>query len=648
MSVSTPISPDPTFPTPTSPTPTPSARDELDELIHGPCDPDFRAALHRALAAEPAPVRPDPDDRARHIARQMRRLGEAAPGTRQMFAEPARLAEFHAWVAVAEPALCMVAITHHLLCLGSMVHLAPDHAPLKAQFEALESGRTVGAYLITEVGRSNSHLSVRTRAEYDPRARAFVLHTPDPEAAKFSEVSAANGVVHTAVVLARLFVAGTDRGVFPFVVDLTDQDGPLPGIHMSAPLELSAVPLDYAQIRFQQLRLPYERWLRDSADISEDGVFHDPLGSTDRRMQRTLCVGQGLWATLPAVAAAVCRQSAVLALRYARQRTTQGRLAPGTTLLQYRTQQHAVFGALADAFVLTCVAHRARALWQQSLAEQEAAADEADGAMTFSPWAAVSRPLAAYKALAVRTAARVTADCQLHCGFSGHLDANRLAGYHGFHHAFEAAGGDSQLIFYDLGTALSGGDGPDRPDAPPTRPKGETGWWGSVAAAHEQRLARDLRRATGSGAGKQSGTGEQPGTENQRTDFETWNPQLGLAGELGEIHALRLAAEDVARVVARIRDPGLRALAERLARLSGLLAARRWSGPLLTAGTLAPDDFQGLTRRIDQLCDELMPDVPLLEEAFAYPDEIVRAPLGASDYNQALADSVGWHHGGDA
>ncbi|MFD0573721.1 hypothetical protein ACFQ0T_36495 [Kitasatospora gansuensis] len=235
-------------------------------------------------------------------------------------------------------------------------------------------------------------------------------------------------------------VAGADCGVFSFVVDLVDKDGLRPGVEMSDTIELSALPLDYAQFRFHNLRLPYEHWLRDSAVIDADGVFRDPLGSPDLRLQRTLCVGQVLWAVLPSALAAISRQSAVLALRYARRRRTQGRLAPGTPLLDYRTQQHGVLGALAEAFALTCAASRSLTVLAESgVAAGDGAVREVDGPMTFAPWSAVSRPLSAYKAHTVRAAARITADCQRHCGFSGHLDVNRLAAYHGFSRSFDAA-----------------------------------------------------------------------------------------------------------------------------------------------------------------------------------------------------------------
>lgn len=625
---------------PSSPHPEPvaadNARAELARLVHGPCPSSFLDVLEAALSADPMPVVPDPLGREKHIARRLRRLGKVLPTAREMFEQPELPAALLAWAAVAEPALCMTLVGHQLLGLGSMVHLQPEPDALKDQIEAVQTGRSRCAYLITEVGRSNSHLATRTRAEFDPATREFVLVTPDTGAAKFSNV-AADGVPLTVVPLARVIVNGADCGVFSFVVDLTDGTGPLPGVEMSTPIELGALPLDYAQVRFHGLRLPFERWLRDNATIDEQGRFHDPLGSTDARLQRTLCVGMGLWGTLPSAAAAVSRQSAVLAVRYARRRSTEGRLAQGTPLIRYRTQQHGVLGAMADAFALTCAAQQARTIWATSLAQHPGGGpSDEDGTMTFAPWSAVSRPLSAYKAHTVREAARITAVCQRHCGFAGHLDINKIAAYHSFHYAFDAAGGDIQLIYYDLGRALAGeADSSVPPATPPAVPSPtDAAWWPTVIRAHEQRLAHRLHRR------------RAERVRRDPDDFDVWNPLLADAGELGEVYAARLAAEDVHRVLASVHAPFLKTVLEPLAALHGVLSARRRAGSLLGAESLRPRDLEQLSEHADRLCDQLMPHLPFLEEAFAYPHSVVAAPLGAPDYDDSLAGALSWLCGG--
>ncbi|MGW7414682.1 acyl-CoA dehydrogenase family protein [Streptomyces sp. NPDC054863] len=642
-----------------SPTPpAPSLVTHLNRLAHGTCPPHVLDLLHKALACDPAPGDGPPTSREERLTGRLRALCDCLPPARELLADPDQLAAVLSWAAVSDPALCMTLITHQVLCLGSMAQLAPDHGALADEFDALETGRAKGGYLITEAGQANSHLATRTEAVFDPETREFVLDTPDDGAAKFCGV-AAHGAPRTVVVLARLRVRGDDCGVFSFVVDLSDGRGPLPGVGISSPLELGALPLDYALVRFSGVRLPYERWLRDDASLTADGVFLDPLPGPDDRLRRTLCVGQGLWGTLPSAAAAMSRQSAVLALRYARQRRTQGRLAPGTPLLSYRSHQYAVLGAFAEAFALTCAADRARALLRPygpapgrphgRTADDDGTSDASGArtgrAMTFAPWSAVSRPLSAYKAHSVRAAARVTATCQRLCGYSGHLDANRLAGYHGFHHAFDAAGGDSQLILYDLGQALVAEadpaappeDDPSFPAAPSEDPSfpdaSDPAWWPAVVQAHERRLAGQLRRVHDARVAR--------GAEG----FELWNPLLLRTGELGEVYAARLTAQDVARSLGRATDRATRDTLSALAALHGVVAARHWAGSLLASGTLRPGRTAGLEQTADELCDRLVPQLPLLEEAFGHPAALVGAPLAADDYPGALVTTLTWHQG---
>lgn len=606
-----------------------ATHDEIQRLLHGPCDSSFLSSLHKALAAACAPGAAKGD--GGQLLHQLRLLGATLPTADRLLDHPARLTAVHAWAAVADPSLCLAALVHHLLCLGSMAQLADGQGQhLGPRMEALRAGRAKGVYLITEVGRANSHLATRTRAELDRDTGAFVLHTPDPQAAKFGSAGTLH-VPQTAVVLARLVTDGTDRGTFAFVVDLTDDEGLLPGVEVSSPLGLGALPLDYVLVRFHHVRVPYADWLADGASVGADGTFHDPAGSDERRLQRTLRVGQGLWATMPAVAAATARQSSVQAVNYARQRRTQGRLAPGVPLLAYRTQQRAVLGALADAFALTCAAEGARALWAESLAAPAAPAGDGVGAMGFSPWAAVSRPLAAYKAAAVRLAARVAADCQSRCGFSGHLDVNGLAAYHGFHHAFDAAGGDSQLIFYDIGRALVEAGGP-APEAALSASPASPHWWPATVRRHRGSLTRRLS--------------EQVRATDPSAPFDAWNPLLEDVGLLGEVYATALVAEDVTRTLDGVRDRDLAQALGPLAALHGVMAARRWAGSLLAHETLRPADIQALSAVADDLCDAVGPHLPLLTEAFAHPDDVVGSPLAATDYDTALRATLTWTRGG--
>ncbi|WP_414166714.1 acyl-CoA dehydrogenase [Streptoverticillium reticulum] len=606
------------------------AEAELTRIVGGPHPVELYERLTAALTAGAAPEA----DRAGHGRRThhaLRRLAKALPPARDLLGDPYLLALMSTSTATADPPLYLAALSHYVLCLGSVLSLAGDPAELRSQLDALESGYAKGVFLATETGDAGSHLALRTTARFDAEQREFVLTTPDAGAAKFAGVGAL-GEPQTAVVCARLQTAHQDCGVFSFLVNLCDEQGLLPGVRISAPLDLGTLPLDHALVRFDGVRLPYRNWLRDTARIDDHGTFHDPLLGPDARLHRTLSVGQALWATLPSALAAMARQCAVLTLRHSTHRRSNGRLAPGSPVLAYRIQQHAVLGALAESFALTCMGNAALDAWQRSPGAARSAGT------AFSPWAAVDPVLSVYKAHAASTTARLAAECQHRCGLAGYLDLNRLAAYQGFAHAFDSAGGDNRLILLDTGLTLAERPRPaDGGTAPPSRiPPRSLTWWPTAARAHEARLTAGLRRAL------------HRGEEHGLRGLELWNPLLTTAYELGAAHASRLAAEQVARTVGEVRDPELAAALRPLAALYGVAEARRLSGGLLSTQVLGPGTVRALPRAMDELCDLLLPRLRLLEGVMGSPGTGRPVPLGAADYARALADSLAWSSGGRA
>ncbi|MER5642128.1 acyl-CoA dehydrogenase [Kitasatospora sp. NPDC002227] len=647
-----------THPRRSSAAPCPGSATELDQLRHGSCPPTVRRAVAELLAVRPVPAEPEALGRDHHDHHMLRRLAEALPPAAEVFADTDLLATLSAATALADPSLYQAFLSHYILCVGSVSTLAgqrstpwAEEGPPPGSAE-LARVQAKGVFMVTEIGDASSHLGTRTTASYDPERDEFVLHTPDARAAKFSSVGApGRGLPQQAVVVARLVVGEQDHGVFSFLVGITDADGrPLPGVSVSSPVAVDVVPLPYAVVRFHQARLPRSAWLRDCAQLRPDGTVHDPLGSHDARLQRTLSVGQTLWATLPTAMAAVASRAAVLALRCSTARRSHGRLAPGAPVLSYRTQQHAVLGALAEAFALTCAAGEARRAWASArpvpaprpapggpepTVPTAGPAPEPGGEMTFSPWAAVSLSLAVHKALSARAAAALIADCQHRCGLAGLHRANRLQGYHDLARAFENAGGDSTLILLDAGRALVTGKPADPPRPDPVPPLTDPAWWPGLAGALQHRLTEEL----------QSALDER--SQTAASGLDLWNGLLAQTLELGECHALRLAADSLADGLAEIADPVAREALGLLAALYGVRQARRQSGPLLRTGLLTPSTARALPAALDTLCDALQPHLPLLAEvldpAEQGPGEGV--PLGSPEFAEALTGTLTWRRG---
>ncbi|MFJ4595337.1 MULTISPECIES: hypothetical protein [unclassified Kitasatospora] len=569
--------------------------------------------------------------------RRLARLAASLPPAVDVVADAELLAALSEATALADPSLYQTFLSHYTLCVGSLVLLGGKAADPDG---ALAHARTKGSFLVTEIGDAGSHLGIRTEARFDPARRAFTLHTPDHRAAKFSSV-AALGLPQQAVVCARLLTGARDGGVFSFLVDITGVDGrPAPGVSVSGPLPVGALPLPYGLVRFHGARIPYDRWLADGAGIDATGVLHDPQPSADARLQRTLSCGQGLWATLPSAMAGLAGRSAAMAWRFSAGRRSHGRLAPGSPVLEYRTQQHAVVGALAAAFSLRCTARAALSTWAGLRAAKPS--DGPGTAMTFSPWAAVDRSLALHKAHSTRAVAELVDSLQHRCGVSGLFDHNRLPGYLGFARAFDNAGGDNTLILLDAGRALAEERArPDRRRAGPGRFPADPGpssadptdaaWWPAVVTALQDRLADDLAAAASARTEALHGSLQR--------DLELWNPLLEDALELGDVQARRLAAEAAVEGTAAHGWPVPQAAD--LAALDGLCQARRLAGPLLATGVLTPSAVRALPAAMDALCDRLRQALPDIVAALDPGAGLARTALDEPDYAAALLAAHG-------
>ncbi|WP_244123701.1 hypothetical protein [Burkholderia gladioli] len=194
-----------------------------------------------------APDRDEPDRHAMQarIYEQLRLLNQYSGGGAALLADRRRLIDTLAFAATVSPPLFNVAQAHYGVCLFTLKTLGKPSAALDriiAQVDRLDS---VASILITEVGVACSHLSVATRAEYDPATDSFVLVTPEDGACKMMANVALDGVAKTGVVFARLWCGGQGYGLFPFAVPIRDRTRVFDGIRVKALPGDSSMGLDY-------------------------------------------------------------------------------------------------------------------------------------------------------------------------------------------------------------------------------------------------------------------------------------------------------------------------------------------------------------------------------------------------------------------
>ncbi|MBO2456994.1 hypothetical protein J4709_05355 [Actinomadura sp. LCR2-06] len=538
---------------------------------------------------------------------RLRRAGLAAPPGSELLDDPPALCALLERAAIADPALFHVMMLHYTLALGPTVRFGTGQDGPGTAREALESMDSFGALLMTEVGRSNSHLSPRTIARHDPATGGFVLHTPDVQAAKFPTSTAHPDLPKTACVYATLVHGGEERGVFVFAVPVRGPDGAVPpGVRVVPAPETTGLQVDYAAVLLEELHVPYEAWLRDGASIDAGGAFHDPAGSPAARLTRSMGIAPAVWRAVISACAAITRASAGMLLAHSAGRSTLGRLAPRRPLTDYRNQQEAVLGALASAYALTAVAAHVKG--------RRTAADVPAGGpdTAWAPWSAVDRDLALLKAASTVTAQETVSMCRVHSGAPGFAAVERLNAYRGLTHAYMNAGGDNELILYDTARAMADLDRytpPEEEAGPPDGGDLDSPRVPLFLAREAERRMRDrlagrVRAAADGGA----------------DPFTAWNDNLALAARTATACADRVTLE-ICEAAAQAGPAELRPVL-RLHALNWM--ARRADG-LLDEGVVPPGWLQDVHAARRRACDELAPRAAELAAAFELPP-VITAP----------------------
>ncbi|XRQ15207.1 acyl-CoA dehydrogenase [Actinomadura welshii] len=576
-------------------------------------DPKTRARLADAVPAEffTHPAGLTARDRQELTYRRLRRAGLAAPPAPELLDDPPALCALLERAAIADPALFHVMLLHYTLALGPILRFgAAQDGPRDAR-DALESMTSFGTLLMTEVGRSNSHLSPRTIARHDPATGGFVLTTPDAQAAKFPTNTAHPHIPKTAAVYATLVHGGHERGVFVFVVPLRGPDGAVPpGVRITAAPETTGLQVDYAAVQLDDVAVPYEAWLRDGAAIDAAGAFHDPAGTPAARLTRSMGIAPAVWRAVISASAAITRAAAGTLLAHSAGRATLGRLAPRRPLTDYRNQQEAVLGALASGYALTAVAAHA----QTRRTAADAAPGGQDGApggpdTAWAPWSAVDRDLALLKAAATAQAQETVSACRVHSGAPGFAAVERLNAYRGLSHAYMNAGGDNELILYDTARAMADLDRYTPPEPEPGPPDDgdlhSPRVWLFLARETERRM-RDRLAERIQAAHR---AGEDP--------FTAWNGNLTLAARTARACADRTVLE----ICAAALDTGLPQLRPVLG-LHALNLLDRRAADLLNEGAAPPGMLDEVWAARRRTCDELAPRAAELAAAFELPEQI--------------------------
>ncbi|WP_019853914.1 acyl-CoA dehydrogenase [Actinopolyspora mortivallis] len=585
-------------------------------------DERYDAEMRRVFTAPPFtdPPRDQSKSQAQHRTyEQLRHLNDVLGLAERVRRDRRILFTTLEWVAVVNPALFLTTKVHYGVCLAGIDGMGRSGTEVDRARAELESGQAVGTILITELGHGTSHVALRTRADYDPSTKTFVLRTPEEAARKFMAHAGLEGVPKIGMVYAQLYVHDVCHGVFPFLVRLRDRAGTCSGVCVGPVWNSEAVSLDYTLVRFDGVRVPFDCWLSDGAELTSERELHDPAGSPQQRLLRSLQISRNASAAGAMGLAAVTRATTAITLRYLHHRITSGKLAPGATAIRHGGVQTAVFGSLATAMAITAQVNRAREL----VVSGERAERSAE--TTWSPWASVHDELALTKVAATWAAERVTRDCRTSLGAQGILEVNRVRAYEGLASVYHSAAGDNSLTVLDLARSLTLWAHPPAPRESPAPPTGDVS---------ELPVCVELTRLRENMLHTRLCT--RLGAMCDRSEFERWNENTALAWELVRAHAHRRTLEEFRARTERLPEGEPRELLRRLCLVYALEELHSHAEQLLLHEWVTPAQQRRIAPTLGEQFRALLEAGPHLLDEAGLDDEVLPAPIASADYITAM------------
>ncbi|CAI2298420.1 unnamed protein product [Caenorhabditis sp. 36 PRJEB53466] len=207
----------------------------------------------------------------------------------------------------------------------------------------------IGTYAQTELGHGTNLQNLETTATYDTATQEFVLHTPQITALKWWPGNLGKSSNY-AIVVAHMIIKDKNYGPQTFMVQLRDEQThkPLPGITIGDIGPKMAYNItDNGFLGFDHFRIPRTNLLMRHSRVEPDGTFVKPPHakinySAMVHVRSYMITGQAM----------MLAYALTIATRYSSVRR-QGQInktQPEVKVLEYQTQQHRLFPAIARAY----------------------------------------------------------------------------------------------------------------------------------------------------------------------------------------------------------------------------------------------------------------------------------------------------------
>ncbi|OMJ68614.1 hypothetical protein SteCoe_33875 [Stentor coeruleus] len=212
-----------------------------------------------------------------------------------------------------------------------------------------------GSFALTEMGHGSNVAGIETTAVYDHTTREFIINTPTKTAAKWW-IGAVGKTANMSIVWAQMYVAGENKGVHAFVVEIRDynthevKQGVIAG-ECGQKIELEGV--DNGFLIFKNYRVPYDSLLDHFSQINSEGKFKTTIKNKEKRLG--IMLGGLIRGRIVVVLSSeiALRNAVTIALRFAAVRTqfAYGDSAENS-ILDYPLHRHRLIPILAKVFAI--------------------------------------------------------------------------------------------------------------------------------------------------------------------------------------------------------------------------------------------------------------------------------------------------------
>lgn len=530
-------------------------------------------------------------------------------GPLAMMEDPNFLYVLSEWPSLLDVSVFSLLMVHYNLSFGTLYDHGKDRADLKEYFDELNELKSFSPYMATELGYGNNVAMLGTEAIYNHEDRSFTLRTPDDLSFKHMSYSGFSDESKVAIVLAKLIIEKENKGIFPFLVRITDLNGYVDGVDATPCPEKPVQGLDNGLTGFRDLKIPLKNLLYGNiGKISEDGEFTASIKSPRKRFLRAMSriIPGRLCVSSSAVGAG--KASVYLAIKYGLARKTNGSGSNDVPVLDYVNHQVDLFTALSKVYASVFLVNHSKNEYAK------ASEDSVE----------INNLIGMTKAISTWEMTEVIQVCRERCGNQGIFSVNRIADYVSLLQGLVTAEGDNQVLLGNVAGQAISKPSPELDGCEPRSPGdiGDLSYHIELFELIERSL---LKKAN-----------EVASDTDKASFFDAINSALPFGLDMLKVRAVKISLKEYSAAIESVQSTDLKEGLSALAGIYGLSKLKQYSTWLLANENMLPRNLLSVDEKIHRLCSVVRQHVPLLIEGFQLSPELLRAPIAQDSYVSAF------------